>query len=102
VGPQIDEYSVLAANAVVLPGVTIGKHCLIGASSVVTKDVKDYSVSIGNPAKYKGDIRTVISRETGKPHYPWPNNFERAMPWKGVKYEDWVSLENHFKRIGSK
>ena len=42
----------LGANAVVLPGVTIGNGAIIGAGSVVTKDVLPDSVYAGNPAKY--------------------------------------------------
>ncbi len=38
------------ARVVVLPGVTIGSHCIIGACSVVTKDVPDYAIVGGNPA----------------------------------------------------
>ncbi|EOB1207374.1 acyltransferase [Photobacterium damselae] len=33
------------------PGVSIGKYCIIGARSVVTKDIPDYCVAAGNPAK---------------------------------------------------
>ena len=35
----------------ILAGVTIGKGCVVGAGSVVTKDVEDYSVVVGNPAR---------------------------------------------------
>lgn len=35
----------------ILPGVTIGKKCIIGAGSIVTKDIPDYCMAIGNPAK---------------------------------------------------
>lgn len=35
----------------ILPGVSIGKKSIIGAGSVVTKDVPDYSIAVGNPAK---------------------------------------------------
>jgi acetyltransferase-like isoleucine patch superfamily enzyme len=35
----------------VLPGVTIGKHCVIGANSVVTSDIPDFSVAVGVPAR---------------------------------------------------
>lgn len=35
----------------ILPGVTIGKKCVIGAGSIVTKDVPDYCIAVGNPAK---------------------------------------------------
>jgi acetyltransferase-like isoleucine patch superfamily enzyme len=38
-------------NAVIMGNVTIGKHCVLGANAVVTKDVPDYCVAVGNPAK---------------------------------------------------
>ena len=41
----------IGANAVVLPGVTIGKHCVVAAGAVVTKDVPPHSLVAGVPAK---------------------------------------------------
>ncbi|RZL68859.1 MAG: acyltransferase [Pedobacter sp.] len=41
----------IGANAVITAGVTINKHCIVGAGSVVTKDVPAYCVVVGNPAK---------------------------------------------------
>ncbi|KAJ5608681.1 hypothetical protein N7528_009248 [Penicillium herquei] len=41
----------IAGNVILLPGVTIGNGCTIGAGSVVTKDVPAYHVAAGNPAK---------------------------------------------------
>ena len=41
----------VGANAVIVAGVTIGKHAVVAAGSVVTKDVPAYSVVAGNPAK---------------------------------------------------
>ena len=41
----------IGAGATVLPGVTVGKYAIVGASSVVTHDVLDYAVAVGNPAK---------------------------------------------------
>lgn len=41
----------IGANAVVLPGVTIGRHAVVAAGAVVTKDVPDYCVVAGVPAK---------------------------------------------------
>ncbi len=41
----------LGANVVVLPGVTIGKNSVVGAGSIVTKDVPNRVVVVGNPAK---------------------------------------------------
>ena len=40
----------IASNAIILPGVTIGEGSIIGAGSVVTKDVKPNTVVAGNPA----------------------------------------------------
>ena len=41
----------IGAGATILPGVSIGKYAVVGASAVVTKDVPDYGVVVGNPAK---------------------------------------------------
>lgn len=43
-------------NVVVLPGITIGDNCVIGAGSVVTKDIPSNMVAIGNPAKIIKEI----------------------------------------------
>ncbi len=51
---KINEYSFIGTGAIILPNISIGKKCIIGAGSVVTKDVPDYSVIYGNPAKIKG------------------------------------------------
>ena len=40
----------IGAGASILPGVTIGKYAIVGAASVVTHDVGDYEVVVGNPA----------------------------------------------------
>lgn len=44
----------LGAASVVLPGVTIGRWALVGAGSVVTRDVDDYALVAGNPARRLG------------------------------------------------
>lgn len=46
----------LGANATILCGLTIGSYALIGAGSVVTRDVPDYALAYGNPARLKGWI----------------------------------------------
>jgi acetyltransferase-like isoleucine patch superfamily enzyme len=48
---HIGSWSFVWINAVILPGVTIGKGAVIGASSVVVSDIPDYAVATGNPAK---------------------------------------------------
>ena len=47
----IDDDVWIGANSVIVAGVTIGKHAVIGAGSVVTKDVPPYSIAVGNPAQ---------------------------------------------------
>ena len=47
----IGDDSWIGANAVITAGVTIGRHVIIGAGSVVTRNVPDYSMAAGNPAK---------------------------------------------------
>ena len=47
----IKEGAWVGAAATILPGVTIGKYAIVGSDSVVTKDVPDYAVVVGNPAK---------------------------------------------------
>ncbi len=46
----------IGANAVILPGVTIGQHCVVAAGAVVTKDVPDNVIVAGVPAKIIGSI----------------------------------------------
>lgn len=46
----------VGAGSVILPGITIGSHALIGAGSVVTKNIPKNTIWIGNPAQMKGYI----------------------------------------------
>lgn len=48
---HIEDQSWLGSNSTIISGVHIGKHSIIGAGSVVTKDVPDFSIVAGNPAK---------------------------------------------------
>lgn len=58
-GPLIKEKAKIGANCTILPGIIIGRNSLVGAGSVVTKDVKDNSVVAGNPAKVINDISNL-------------------------------------------
>lgn len=48
---SIGDGSYIGINAVIVGNVKIGKHCVIGVDSVVTKDVPDYCVAVGSPAR---------------------------------------------------
>lgn len=41
----------IGAGSTILPGVTVGKYAIVGAGSIVTKNVPDYAVAVGNPAR---------------------------------------------------
>jgi len=56
----------IGANATIVCGVTIGEYAFIGAGSVVTRDVPDYALAYGNPAKVRGSVDkdgTVLGKD---------------------------------------
>ena len=52
----VEEGASIGANATLLPGITIGKNALIGAGAVVTKNVPENAIMVGNPAVIKGYV----------------------------------------------
>ena len=96
VGPTVGDFSQIATGSILLPGIKIGKHCLIGACSSITKDVPDFQLAVGVPAKVIKDVREIKDRKTGDAHYPWPYHFNRNMPWKDMGFDLWM------KEIGFK
>lgn len=87
---RIGAGSWLGHHVVVLPGVTIGKHVVVGAGSIVTRDLPDFSVAVGSPAR-------VIRRfdETDG----WIDVEPDGRP--GPKVKDGVAgLANHLRELG--
>ena len=58
----------IGANATIVCGVTIGKYAMVAAGSVVTKDVEDYSLVMGNPAKHYSYIDKMGNKVNAKPN----------------------------------
>ena len=58
-GPIIKKKAKIGANSTILPGVVIGQNALVGAGSVVTRDVPGNGVVVGNPAKLIKDISSL-------------------------------------------
>lgn len=56
----IKEGAILAVRTTILPGVTIGKSSIVSAGSVVDKDVQDYTLVRGNPAKQIAEYESLI------------------------------------------
>jgi acetyltransferase-like isoleucine patch superfamily enzyme len=53
IGVTVEDGAIIAARAVLKPGITIGKNAVVGMGAVVTKDVPSETVVIGNPARAK-------------------------------------------------
>lgn len=52
----IKKGAALGAGTIVLPGVTVGEWALVGSGSVVSKDIPDYCLAYGNPARVAGKV----------------------------------------------
>jgi acetyltransferase-like isoleucine patch superfamily enzyme len=76
-GPYIKRGAQIGINSTVLPRVVIGEHAVIGAGSVVTKDVPDGTVAYGNPARVKGDIYSLTCK-TGMNDKPYSHLLRRV------------------------
>lgn len=71
----IQEFVSIGANATILPGLTVGSYAIVGAGSVVTKNVLPHQIVVGNPAKVIGYISSNnvkvnlnLIGEDGKPY----------------------------------
>jgi len=68
-GVSIRRRAMIGANATLLPGITIGAGALVGAGSVVTRDVPALAVVRGAPAVVAGSVEELLDA-AGRPAYP--------------------------------
>jgi UDP-2-acetamido-3-amino-2,3-dideoxy-glucuronate N-acetyltransferase len=61
-GTRIKSQASLGSNCTIMGGITVGKGAMVGAGAVVTKDVPDYAVVAGVPARMVGDVRERMKR----------------------------------------
>ncbi len=73
-GPKIGKGAKIGANSTILPGVRIGTNVLVGAGSVVVKDVPDNAVVAGNPAKI---IKYIAQLQCMKGFFKKPYEWEK-------------------------
>ena len=71
----------VGANATIVCGITLGRYCFIGAGAVVTKDVPDYGLILGNPGKLSG----FMSRHGHKLHFDDSN--QAICPESNYRYQ---------------
>jgi acetyltransferase-like isoleucine patch superfamily enzyme len=69
-GVRICKRAKLGANSTILPGVVVGEDALVGAGSVVTRDVAPGAVVLGNPARKVSEVADLVYAETGSAAYP--------------------------------
>jgi acetyltransferase-like isoleucine patch superfamily enzyme len=80
-GPTIEDFAVVSAQCCVSPGVLIGRGAVVGAASVVTRDVAPGKLAVGTPARVVGDASDVVLRDgSGQAAYPWTRHFRRGYP----------------------
>jgi len=83
-GPHIKFGSGIAVNVTLLPGVVIGRECIIGASSLVTRDVPDFSIAYGAPAK----VAKSVDEKWRLPEEMYQEFRERVSEEDLVKFTD--------------
>jgi acetyltransferase-like isoleucine patch superfamily enzyme len=79
-GVRVNDFAVIATMSVVLPGVEIGFGSLVGAHSLVTKNVLPETMVTGVPAKSLKNLNDIIHQGDGLPAYPWARHFVRGYP----------------------
>lgn len=76
--PHIEDSVYISTGAKILGGITIGNHCIIGANSVVTKDIPPHSVVVGIPGK-------IITKIDEKNYSSYSSYFYKKIPLKDSK-----------------
>jgi len=82
-GVTIKKYAVVSTSSVIMPAVIVGENALVGAHSVVTKNVDAEMLVLGNPARVKCSVRDIRD-EKGNQIYPWREFIKenRGYPWQ--------------------
>ena len=75
-GAIVEDEAVIGANVTVLPHIKIGKRAIIGAGSVVTKDIPAREVWVGNPARFLKNVEDIICEVGVRNHYPYKEFWE--------------------------
>lgn len=89
IGVTIEDYSIIATMAVILPGINIGAHALVAAHACVVKDVPPHTIVGGVPGKILGNTSDIMRKDLpSKNAYPWPRHFRRGYPESVTKRWD--------------
>jgi acetyltransferase-like isoleucine patch superfamily enzyme len=80
IGTIVQDFAVIATKSTLLPGIIIGYGSLIGANSLVSKNVPPEMVAIGIPARIVKRTEEILNKNDGLPAYPWPRHFKKGYP----------------------
>lgn len=91
IGVTVGRFTQISSHAVVIGGVSIGEHCLVGAGVTLNKDLSDNSLVVSDAKKIFPNLSKMpFFTKENKRKYPWPSNFNRGMPWENIGYENWL------------
>lgn len=94
-GVTVGDFAVIATMVTVLPGIVIGEGAVIGASSLVSKDVAAHRIVAGVPARDRGATSSIQLQDgSGRPAYPWTSHFQRGYPSELT--EKWIAEATSF------
>jgi acetyltransferase-like isoleucine patch superfamily enzyme len=89
-GVKVNKYAIIATMCCILPGVQIGEKAIVGAGSLVRKDVEPETLVAGVPAKFICRAAEIKLKDgTNQPAYPWMRHFHRGYP-KEIT-DEWMS-----------
>jgi acetyltransferase-like isoleucine patch superfamily enzyme len=89
-GVVVEDYAVIATMCSLMPGVRVGTRSLVGAHSLVTRDVEPDTVVGGVPAKKLGMASDIKLKGTDNAAYPWMRHFHRGYPEELIR--EWTML----------
>ena len=88
---KVEDGVSIGANSVIICGVTLGKFCMIGSGSVVTKDIPPHALVFGNPAKIRGYVCKCGMKKFSIDEKPEDNDYSKFICENCEKtLEGWV------------
>jgi len=91
-GVHVNKYAVIATMCCILPGIQIGENALVGACSLVRRNVEPATLVAGVPAKYICKTSEINLKDgSNQPAYPWIRHFHRGYP-QGIT-DKWMSMD---------
>lgn len=98
-GAIVEDFAVVATKSTLLPGVVIGYGSLVGANSLVSKNIPPEMVALGIPARIVKPTEAILNINDGLPAYPWARHFNLGYPED--LFEIYKARKKEFLRLNS-